>query len=300
MDGLATSLVVDHRQGLTSGRARCRMRPYGRSFYKLTGSGNDFIFVDARAEPPGRLDEPAVVEALCARGTGVGADGIVFVEPAGADGGLFSIRYLNRDGSLALLCGNASLCSVRLAAELEIVRNGEDFDFGTGAGLVRGRLTHRGPEIDLQPIEELETKAPFDLGLGERRIGFAMVGVPHVVVLCDDLDAVDVVGRGRPIRHDPVLHAGANVNFAARRADGWAFRTYERGVEAETLACGTGAVATAALLSAWGESGTETSLLTRSGLPAHVTLRNGRNGGERPSLGGEGRIVFRGELPPEP
>jgi diaminopimelate epimerase len=275
------------------------MTQYGRSFYKLSGSGNDFIFVDAREEPAGQLEQPAVVDALCARGTGVGADGIVFVEPAGADGGLFSIRYLNRDGSLALLCGNASLCSVRLAGELGIVESGQDFAFGTGAGLVTGRLTDRGPEIDLQPIVELEEAAPFELRPGERRIGFAMVGVPHVVVLCDDVDAVDVVGRGRPIRYDPVLKAGANVNFAARGPDGWSYRTYERGVEAETLACGTGAVATAALLAAWGESGAATSLWTRSRLPLHVTLRDGRNVGVTPSLGGEGRIVFRGDLPAE-
>jgi diaminopimelate epimerase len=275
------------------------MTRYGRSFYKLSGSGNDFIFVDAREEPAGELERPSVIDAVCARGTGVGADGIVFVEPPGPTGGRFSIRYLNRDGSLALLCGNASLCSVRLAAELGIVQEGEDFDFGTGAGLVTGRLTSRGPEIDLQPIEGLAQSAPIELGAGERRIGFVMVGVPHVVVLCEDLEAVDVVGRGRPIRNHRALAAGANVNFAARVGSGWAFRTYERGVEAETLACGTGAVATAALLSAWGESGEETTLSTRSGLPLHVTLRNGRNSDVAPSLGGEGRIVFRGQLPAE-
>ena len=275
------------------------MTEYGRSFYKLSGSGNDFIFVDTRDEPPGELERPDVIDALCARGTGVGADGIVFVESPGPDGGRFSIRYLNRDGSLALLCGNASLCSVRLAAELGIVQEYKEFEFGTGAGLVRGRMTSHGPEIDLQPIEELNRAAPIVLGPGERRIGFSMVGVPHVVVLCNDIEAVDVVGRGRPIRHDSSLRAGANVNFVAKGPHGWAYRTYERGVEAETLACGTGAVAAAALLAAWGESGPATSLLTRSGLPLRVTLHNGRNAALTPSLRGEGRIVFRGQLPAE-
>lgn len=273
------------------------MTEYGRSFYKLSGSGNDFIFVDTRDEPPGELERPDVIDALCARGTGVGADGIVFVEPPGPAGGRFSIRYLNRDGSLALLCGNASLCSVRLAAELGIVRENEEFTFGTGAGLVRARMTNHGPEIDLQPIEELERAAPIALGPGERRIGFAMVGVPHVVVRCDDIDAVDVVGRGRPIRHDAWLRAGANVNFVAKGPRGWAYRTYERGVEGETLACGTGAVAAAALLTAWGESGPSTSLLTRSGLALRVALHSAPNAALTPSLCGEGRIVFRGQLP---
>lgn len=271
---------------------------YGRRFYKLSGSGNDFVFVDTRSEPAGRLEDPEVVGQLCARGTGIGADGIVFVERPKAAHELFSIRYLNRDGSLALLCGNASLCSVRLAVELEIVAAGEDFQFGTGAGVVRGRLTASGPEIDIQPVAEMETEKDLRRVASDRRMGFAMVGVPHMVVLCGgDIEDIDVEGRGRPIRYDPALTSGANVNFVARHGEGWALRTYERGVEAETLACGTGAVATAALLSAWGESGPVTSLRTRSGLDLIVRFRGGQGGTLTPSLAGEGRIVFRGELP---
>jgi diaminopimelate epimerase len=272
------------------------MTRYGRQFYKLSGSGNDFIFVDARNEPAGRLEERTVVEALCARATGIGADGIVFVERPRNARERFSIRYLNRDGSLALLCGNASLCSVRLASELGIVSEGEDFEFGTGAGPAHGRLTATGPEIDLQPVTRLNPSLPLPLNAGEQRMGFALVGVPHVVLLCADVGEVDVEGRGRPIRHDPILEAGANVNFVARSGDGWAVRTYERGVEAETLACGTGAVATAALLQSWSETGEATELLTQSGLRLRVRFRNTEPGVVTPSLAGEGRIVFRGEI----
>jgi len=273
------------------------MTNYGRRFHKLTGSGNDFIFVDARTEPAGPLEQPSVIDALCARGTGVGADGIVFVEPPRQPSQRFSIRYLNRDGSLAELCGNASLCSVRLAAELGIVGEGEEFEFGTTAGPARGRFTVDGPEIDLQPVADLTPQARFTTQAGERRIGFATVGVPHVVVLCADIEAVDVVGRGRPMRYDPSLRAGANVNFVAPMDDGsWAVRTYERGVEAETLACGTGSVATAALLSHWGEATGPTVIRTRSGLPLRVRFRETVPGTVTPSLSGEGRIVFRGEL----
>ena len=274
------------------------MTSYGRRFYKLTGSGNDFVFVDAREEPAGILEQPSVIDALCARGTGVGADGIVFVEPPTRHAQRFSIRYLNRDGSLAELCGNASLCSVRLAAELGIVREGEEFAFGTTAGPARGRLAADGPEIDLQPVAELTPQAPLMTQAGERRIGFAVVGVPHVVVLCGDVEAIDVVGRGRPIRYDPSLRAGANVNFVAPANDGsWAVRTYERGVEDETLACGTGSVATAALLGEWGEArGVTTTIRTRSGRLLRVRFRETAPGIITPSLSGEGRIVFRGEL----
>jgi diaminopimelate epimerase len=273
------------------------MTRYGRTFFKLSGSGNDFVFVDARREPPGRLEQSVVVGELCARGTGIGADGIVFFEPGANQSERFSIRYLNRDGSLAMLCGNASLCSVRLAVELGVVQPGEDFEFGTSAGLARGRLTTEGPEIDLQPVTDLQSQLPFALIPGERQIGFAMVGVPHVVILCDDVESVDVEGRGRPIRYDPALKAGANVNFVARAGDEWAVRTYERGVEAETLACGTGAVATAALLANWRQStGNGARIRTRSGLPLRVRFRETSHGVSTPSLAGEGRIVFRGEL----
>ena len=281
-------MVVDNRPGV--------MTRYGRQFYKLTGSGNDFVFVDARTEPAGQLEDPRVVGSLCGRGTGVGADGIVFVEPPANERERFSIRYLNRDGSLALLCGNASLCSVRLAAELGIVSEGEDFAFGTGAGLVHGRLTSEGPEIDIQPVADLQPEMSLRRQPGDRHMGFAMVGVPHVVILCGDVESVDVEGRGRPIRYDPALAAGANVNFVARDGDDWAVRTYERGVEAETLACGTGSVATAALLAAWGESGAATAMRTRSGLTLRVRFRENDRGVVTPSLAGEGRIVFRGEL----
>src|SRR5687768_17014908 len=220
---MATSVVGADGQGL--------MTRYGRQFYKLSGSGNDFVFVDARTEPAGVREEPETVGAICARSTGIGADGIVFVEPPKDAAERFSIRYLNRDGSLALLCGNASLCSVRLAAELGIVAEGEDFGFGTSAGLARGRLTADGPEIELQPVTDVVAQTEFERHPGEARIGFAMVGVPHVVVLCDDVAAVDVEGRGRPLRYYPRLTAGANINFVSRRVDGgWDVRTYERGV----------------------------------------------------------------------
>jgi diaminopimelate epimerase len=130
----------------------------------------------------------------------------------------------------------------------------------------------------------------------ESRLGYALVGVPHVVVEVDDIEAADVTGRGPVLRNHPALSDGANVNFVARRRDGsFAYRTFERGVEAETLACGTGAVATAILLSIWGESAHETTLWTRSGLPLVVTLTR-KGPAWIPSLRGEGRIVFEGVL----
>jgi diaminopimelate epimerase len=130
-------------------------------------------------------------------------------------------------------------------------------------------------------------------------MGFATVGVPHLVIDCDDISTVDVVGRGRPLRHDPSLPKGANANFVSARTDGksgWRLRTYERGVEAETLACGSGAVATAILLTVWGKASDRlVEIETRSGRMLGVRLQ--RNGGAwHPTLIGEGRVVFEGTL----
>lgn len=269
----------------------------GRQFYKMSGSGNDFIFVDARAAEPGRLAEPKVIQELCARGTGIGADGLVYLE--NSDVADLRMTYLNSDGSLAALCGNATLCTARLALELGAV-GGNDFTIETGSGVLRARLAADGrPEIDLQAVVDVRP-ALDDVARneGETRIGYAVAGVPHIAVVCEQLDSVDVVGRGRPLRHLSSLPQGANVNFVAPvpGQSRWAMRTYERGVEGETLACGTGAVATAVLLTEWGLARSPVELETRSGRILTVRLTRSGQGDWRPSLSGEARIVFVGSL----
>lgn len=266
----------------------------GQSFYKMTGSGNDFVVFDASAGATTHLETPEAIQELSQRGTGVGADGVVFLEKAGESD--VRMRYYNSDGSEAALCGNASLCSTRLAVDLGLAQAG-GFLLHTAAGTLRARIRDGLPEIDLEPVTEVRADAT-DLGpkAGERHLGYACPGVPHVVVEIADVESADVTGRGPELRYHPKLKEGANVNFVSRRAaGGWKYRTYERGVEAETLACGTGAVAAAILLSSWGESGEETILWTRSALPLTVTLR--RDGKSwLPSLRGEGRIVFEGRI----
>lgn len=266
----------------------------GRSFYKLSGSGNDFVFVDSRSEPPGRLQEPEVIHAVCARGTGVGADGVVFIGPHAA--ATFAIRYLNSDGSVAALCGNATLCAARLGVEMGLAPNDREFTIATDSGILKARLRNGLPEIDLQPITEIQESFPAVLRPSEQGIGYATVGVPHVVILCDEVQNAPVLERGRQLRHDHRLPHGANVNFVAAAAGGWRIRTYERGVENETLACGTGAVATGLLLSRWGRARPEgVELLTRSGRVLRVRYRTEADG-VFASLSGEANIVFVGRL----
>lgn len=269
------------------------MLPAGRIFYKMSGSGNDFIMVNAMTEPAGELAEASTIQALCSRGTGVGADGIVFLEPSReAD---FRMVYLNSDGSRADLCGNASLCSTRLASELGIVSTPE-FRIETDAGILGARLRDGVQEVDLQPVTEVRPRLPFRLEGTETWIGFALAGVPHLAVRSESVEGLDVIGRGRPLRFEPSLSQGANVNFLAPDgAGGWLIRTYERGVEGETLACGTGAVASAILLVDSGEAHSPVRLKTRSGRTLTVRLRRADRGWE-PSLSGEARIVFEGRL----
>jgi diaminopimelate epimerase len=293
VDGVAVEVVGNNEAVLTSTIEGKSMIPTGRAFYKMSGSGNDFVMIDARTEPPGRLAEPAVIQQVCARGTGVGADGIVFLEPSAK--AAVRLTYLNADGTRADLCGNATLCMTRLAIELGIA-TADGFDIETDSGVVAARVGDGRPEIDLQPVTDVDSALNLPLEVGERRMGFALVGVPHVVVLCDDVTVVDVVGRGRPLRRHPSLAQGANVNFVSGDRYGrWRVRTYERGVEAETLACGSGAVATGILLTTWEEASGSVQLETRSGRSLHVQLRRD---GERwfPSLSGNAVVVYEGQL----
>lgn len=264
-------------------------------FWKMSGSGNDFVFVDGVGDPAAgrRAADPAFVREVCAPHTGVGADGVAVFQPS--DSADFALAYFNRDGSVGELCGNASLCAVRLSSELGLAK-AAGLAFVTGAGRVTGRIAEGRPEVELQPITGLRPDAGISKHVGESAMGFANSGVPHLIIRTTDLRLIPLVDRGPELRYHPSLAAGANVNWVAKEADGrWAIRTYERGVEAETLACGTGAVASAALLEAWGESGASTDLRTRSGRVLSVRLQNGPDG-LRPTLAGEGRIVFEGTL----
>jgi len=276
-------------------------------FFKMTGSGNDFVFFDGRIAPVALLEKPEVIRAICNRYNGIGADGLVILEPLGdntqtgaAQGdnalGDARIHYFNSDGTPADLCGNATLCSTALSVLLNFGPEG-GLALSTPSGLISARIHDRVPEITLPPIGTVTESAAIDLAEGESRIGFAIVGIPHLVVGCEDADAVAVDSRGRLLRwHSAGGPTGANVNWVSARPDGtWRYRTFERGVEGETLACGTGAVATAVLLNRWGLSGPESRILTSSGRILEVVLRETESA-VIPSLRGEGRIVFTGRI----
>ncbi len=274
----------------------------GRAFWKMSGSGNDFVFFDARANGgrPDPLETPAGISALCAPHLGIGADGVVFIVEA-ADA-LFAIRYYNADGSRAALCGNASLCAAQSAVKIGLASRDMTFDFMSDAGRIRAAIDADGnASVRLAAVTALEVDAVEGVAPREQRIGYAVVGVPHLVVLVPDVSAIDVAGRGRILRFGAArAPEGANVNFvgpSAAHAGEWRIRTYERGVEAETYACGTGSVATAACVIAWGlaASGPPVRQETASGKLLTVRLPEA-GGGPWSELSGEGRVVFDGVL----
>src|SRR5258706_3698368 len=181
----------------------------------MSGSGNDFVMIDAMTEPAGGLTEAKAVQAIGGRAPGVGAAGLAVTGPSAvAD---FRMAYLNADGSRADLCGNASLCSSRLARELGIIGDAS-YSIETDAGVLRGRFLPGGPEVDLEPVTEVRTGLSLRLAPGERWVGFAQARVPHLVVRVDDVLAVEFVRRGRPLRPHASLPLRAHGNFLSHDA----------------------------------------------------------------------------------
>jgi diaminopimelate epimerase len=268
----------------------------GTIIYKMTGSGNDFVMLDGRFTSPDRW--PATrVAAICDRRSGVGADGLVILTPDAP--GRVRMTYWNSDGSRAAMCGNAALCSTRLSVYLELAEPG-DLCLLTDAGVVSARCNGAGDGAEIRlPDAEVPAEVPgLEPVAGERWLALGAVGVPHLIVRVDDIERIDLPGRGRALRFDPRLgEAGANVNFVAPGIAGgelWAIRTYERGVEAETLACGTGTVAAAIALAARGEASLPLRFRSRGG--PELLVRAELNGGlaHEVWLGGQGRLLFRG------
>ncbi len=215
-------------------------------FYKMNGAGNDFVVIDNR-----KLNlslDTATIAALCDRHRGIGADGLLAVEPAqhGAD---YRFRYYNADGGEAEMCGNGARCFGRFTAHL-----GEEIPgrvtFETIAGTLAAEMVGENVRIAMSEPKDLALNTSAKVaGLGAA-IHFVNTGVPHAVAYLDNpeqLAALDVFNIGRAIRrHEHFAPAGTNANFAAVRSPGHiVIRTYERGVEDETLACGTGMVACA-------------------------------------------------------
>lgn len=217
-------------------------------FFKMNGAGNDFIIVDNRDLSLSDALDTDTIAALCDRHRGIGADGLLAVEPAkkGAD---FRFRYYNADGGEAEMCGNGARCFGRFTAHLgEIVLKKVTFE--TIAGTLAAEMVGDDVRIAMSEPKDLKLNTGATIPGHSQPLHFVNTGVPHVVSFLESaeaLDQMDVFTHGAAIRHHAAFApAGTNANFAAVLApDHISIRTFERGVEDETLACGTGMVASA-------------------------------------------------------
>lgn len=270
-----------------SSRAADRLR-----FWKMSGSGNDFILVDNRRGAVRAGAGADLARRLCRRGFSVGADGLILIERSPeAD---FSWRFFNADGSEAAMCGNGGRCAARFAFLKGIAP--ARMRFATGAGIVRAEVKADRVKLELPLPTGYRERVPVTLSGRSLEPGFIVVGVPHAVLEAAALEEVPVVETGRPLRYHPAFGAaGANVNFF--RVEGprrLRVRTYERGVEGETEACGTGSVAATLVAAAAGLVASPVTVATRGGEELTVHFR--RRGGEFTEVFLEGKadVVYEG------
>jgi len=263
-------------------------------FFKMSGSGNDFIIIDNREAVVPENCLSHLVTGACRRKLSVGADGLILIEPSEKVD--FKWRFFNADGTLAEMCGNGARCAARFAWIHGIA--GRQMAFETLAGVIEASVGDGRVKIRMTDPVDLKTGYGLTMDRATVIVGSVNTGVPHVVTVVDDIEALDVVRTGRLIRRHPDFSpAGTNANFVAFGEDGEIFiRTYERGVEDETLACGTGNVAAALVLARDRGLTSPVHLTPRSGskLTVHFQRHDDRYGDV--FLEGDARVIYRGEL----
>jgi len=269
-------------------------------FAKMSGTGNDFIIIDNRDKKVADSEMVNFVVRACRRGQSVGADGLLFIETDPEHD--FAWRFFNSDGSEAQMCGNAARCVARLAYLDGIA--GEESVFRTIAGPIHALVA--GSAVRVQMTKPQGLKAEFPLKLEDGQLlsaGFVDTGVPHTVIILDDksFSEIPVLELGRQIRFHPhFAPAGTNVNFVNISDPGCIeVRTYERGVEAETLACGTGLVASAVITNVRGLTSSHVRGNTRGGDVLDVYLNGGGPDSFQVQLEGEASLVYRAQLTEE-
>lgn len=253
-------------------------------FWKLTGAGNDFVLIARR--PAGRSGA-ALARALCDRRFGIGADGLLIMSRRG---GKVRLDYRNADGSSAF-CGNGSRCAVLWAAAKGWLK-GKAFTLESNRGPLAARLTAEGrAEVVMPAPKGLRLGVNVKTKGGSLQAHYVDTGVPHAIVFVPHIDDVEVSTLGRELRfHKAFGRAGANIDFVEIRKNVLLVRTYERGVESETLACGTGVVAAAFVARVLGFDFSPVRVVVRGGDALSVSFDDG------PRLEGPGKIVFSGEV----
>ncbi len=258
-------------------------------FTKMTGTGNDFIIFDNRTKIFSG-EEADFFSTICRRRVSIGGDGVILLEK-GRDSSI-AMRYFNSDGREAAMCGNGARCIAYYTRYKGIIKE-KEFYIETGSGRHRVRLDGRRVTLFIEKVIDMRMGLGVVDEPGLNEIGFINTGVPHLVIEADCIDTIDVVERGRFYRNHPLFEHGTNVDFIKRlNSHRINIRTYERGVEDETLSCGTGCVASALLCSRSINVDSPVTVATKGG----ELVVEFNDDWKEVSLTGEVEIVFEGLL----
>ncbi|EEF57224.1 diaminopimelate epimerase [Pedosphaera parvula] len=263
-------------------------------FNKMNGAGNDFVLVDNRERKVKLRPEQAV--QLCHRQRGIGADGIMLLVPCVSGKADWAWDFYNSDGSVAEMCGNGARCFARFVQKLTGINS--QFTFETGAGIITASFQGERVTIGLTKPRDLRLNEQVTLSVGAQPIHSLNTGVPHAVLFVPDADKAMVLSLGQEIRrHAHFAPKGTNVNFVQQLGNGAIrVRTFERGVEGETLACGTGVTASALISAELNGFKSPIQVQVQGGDLLEVSFKE--NGGhfEDVKLTGPADFVFEGKV----
>jgi diaminopimelate epimerase len=267
-------------------------------FYKMAGAGNDFILIDNRKKIVDADRCQELVRMACRRKLSVGADGLILIEnDPEAD---FKWRFFNADGSEAEMCGNGARCTARFVHLTGIVEKTE-MTFRTLAGTIGAELLGSRVKVQMTRPHSLQQNIHIEAEGCPFNLDFINTGVPHAVQLmtnAGELESADTQGWGRAIRfHSRFQPAGTNANFVYVEGERRIIvRTYERGVEGETLACGTGAIASALVCAARSRVVSPVEVITRSGESLTIHFKQHKNEFSEVCLEGEAKVAYEADL----
>jgi diaminopimelate epimerase len=263
------------------------------NFLKLNASGNDFVLIDNRENIIAKEDCQALAKKLCDRKYSIGADGLILLEQSTFKD--FKMKYFNSDGSYASMCGNGGRSIAKFAYDVGVVNLKMAFE--TDAGVINAEiLTEDRVRLDLYDPSDLKENIKVEIDGKELDADFINTGVPQAVIFVDDIEKIDVLGYGRAVRHHKTFApAGTNVNFVkVIKNNTLLVRTYERGVEGETLACGTGITASGIISVLKGFAESPVKVIARGGDELSVSLKNSNDKINNVVLEGPALITFKG------
>jgi len=265
-------------------------------FWKMHGAGNDFLLFNCLS-PDTPVPTSEQIATWCRPHTGIGADGVILVQAPMNPEHHFFMRFFNPDGSEASMCGNGARCVARFAYDHAIAPDRMCFE--TAAGLIAATVQQQDVTLDMQAPQNIQLNEELSINGVLHQVDYADTGVPHVIVICPDVDTIDILRMGNAVRyHDRYAPEGTNVDFIQILENKTLrIRTYERGVEAETLACGTGVAAAAVICIKKGILQSPVEVQTAGGDSLTITLDRHCNQIRKLQLTGPAVHVFHGYIP---